>query len=84
MFEAIHGTALRMVKEGRAQYANPMSMIKAGSMILEHLGYLKEKKIVATGRPIILIFLIFNFFKKICFSRNRFAQGVSIPEIFHN
>ncbi len=66
MFEAIHGTALRMVKEGRAKYANPMSMIKAGAMMLEHLGYENlarklnmaidicnsfERKIVVTGRP---------------------------------
>ncbi len=65
MFEAIHGTALRMVKEGRAKYANPMSMIKAGAMMLEHLGYKEEakrlnmaidictvyeKKVVVTGR----------------------------------
>ncbi len=66
MFEAIHGTALRMVREGRAQYANPMSMIKAGSMMLEYLGYREEakrldmaidicnsfeRKIAVTGRP---------------------------------
>jgi len=66
MFEAIHGTALRMVKEGRAKYANPMSMIKAGAMMLEHLGFIEkakrldmaidicnnfERKIVVTGRP---------------------------------
>ncbi len=66
MFEAIHGTALRMVKEGRAKYANPMSMIKAGAMMLEHIGFAEkakrlnmaidicesyEKKIVVTGRP---------------------------------
>ena len=28
MFEAVHGSAPRMVKEGRAQYADPSSMIK--------------------------------------------------------
>ena len=39
MFEAIHGTAPRMVQEGRAQYADPSSMIRAGSMLLEHIGY---------------------------------------------
>ncbi len=44
MFEAIHGTALRMVKEGREKYANPMSMIKAGAMMLEHLGYVEKAK----------------------------------------
>jgi len=65
MFEAIHGTALRMVKEGRGKYANPTSMLKAGEMMLEHLGFLEEakrlrmamdicttyeKKLVVTGR----------------------------------
>ncbi len=65
MFEAIHGTALRMVKEGRGKYANPTSMLKAGEMMLEHLGYMEEakrlrmaidicgtyeKKLVMTGR----------------------------------
>ena len=44
MFEAIHGTALRMVKEGREKYANPMSMIKAGAMMLEHIGFAEKAK----------------------------------------
>ena len=39
MFEAIHGSAPRMVKEGRAQYADPSSMIRAGAMMLTHLGF---------------------------------------------
>lgn len=39
MFEAIHGSAPRMVKEGRAQYADPSSMIRAAGMLLRHLGY---------------------------------------------
>lgn len=39
MFEAIHGSAPRMVKEGRAQYADPSSLIKAAVMMLEHIGY---------------------------------------------
>ena len=30
MFEAIHGSAPRMVQEGRAEYADPSSMIRAG------------------------------------------------------
>lgn len=65
MFEAIHGSAPRMVTEGRAQYADPSSMIKASAMMLEHIGYNKEaaklqmaleicgqfeKKITLTGR----------------------------------
>lgn len=44
MFEAIHGSAPRMVKEGRAQYADPCSMIKAASMLLQHIGYIADAK----------------------------------------
>ena len=65
MFEAIHGSAPRMVQEGRAQYADPSSMIRAGAMLLEHIGYgdqgqrltraldicgQEERKVVTTGR----------------------------------
>jgi len=39
MFEAIHGSAPRMVKEGRAQYADPSSIIRAAAMLLNHIGY---------------------------------------------
>lgn len=38
MFEAIHGSAPRMVKEGRAKYANPSSVMRASVMLLEHIG----------------------------------------------
>jgi len=65
MFEAIHGSAPRMVKEGRAQYADPCSMIRAAAMLLGHIGYTDkqqrleaaldicgnfERKLVMTGR----------------------------------
>ena len=65
MFEAIHGSAPRMVKEGRAQYADPSSMMRAGAMLLTHIGFENqgnqlhqaldicgqyEKKIAITGR----------------------------------
>jgi len=65
MFEAIHGSAPRMVTEGRAQYADPCSMIKAVAMMMEHIGEAEksrklnmaldvcvqfEKKLVMTGR----------------------------------
>ncbi|TFG00160.1 MAG: isocitrate/isopropylmalate dehydrogenase family protein [Promethearchaeota archaeon] len=42
MFEAIHGSAPRMVREGRAKYADPSSLIRATAMMLDHIGY--EKK----------------------------------------
>ncbi len=66
MFEAIHGSAPRMVKEGREQYADPCSMLRASVMLLSHIGKQKEadlleaaldqcmfqeKKLVITGRP---------------------------------
>lgn len=38
MFEAIHGSAPRMVQEGRAQYADPCSMLRASVMLLSHIG----------------------------------------------
>lgn len=65
MFEAIHGSAPRMVKEGRAKFADPCSMIRAASMLINHIGYPEraknlemaldicgqyEKKLVITGR----------------------------------
>ena len=42
MFEAIHGSAPRMVREGRAQYADPSSMMRAGAMLLTHIGFEAE------------------------------------------
>lgn len=65
MFEAIHGSAPRMVEEGRGKYADPCSIIRAAGMLLDHIGYgkeagqlkkaldicgLYEKKLVLTGR----------------------------------
>ncbi len=66
MFEAIHGSAPRMIKEGRGQYADPCSMLRATVMLLSHIGkqkeadlleraldicMLEEKKLIITGRP---------------------------------
>ncbi len=65
MFEAIHGSAPRMVREGRGQYADPCSMLRASVMLLSHIGRQKqadlleraldicmfqEKKMQITGR----------------------------------
>ena len=44
MFEAIHGSAPRMVEEGRGQYADPCSMLRASAMLLSHIGYVKESR----------------------------------------
>ena len=66
MFEAIHGSAPRMVTEGRDAYADPSSVIRACSMLLSHIGFqekadrlqralekctIVEKRLVITGRP---------------------------------
>lgn len=65
MFEAIHGSAPRMIKDGRGKYADPSSMLRASAMLLEHIGFLElgsklgkaldicgqyERKVVLTGR----------------------------------
>ena len=65
MFEAIHGSAPRMMEEGRGMYANPTSMFKASEMLLRHIGFTEyadkldkalhictevEPKYVITGR----------------------------------
>lgn len=42
MFEAVHGSAPRMVEEGRAAYADPCSVMRAGVMLLSHIGFQKE------------------------------------------
>jgi len=39
MFEGVHGSAPRMVTEGRAHYADPSSMLKAAAMLLRHIGW---------------------------------------------
>ena len=38
MFEAIHGSAPRMVEQGIAEYANPASILRALVMLLDHAG----------------------------------------------
>ena len=52
MFEAIHGTAPRMIEEGRGKYADPSSLMRAAAMMLEHIGLLeKAERLKITGRP---------------------------------
>ena len=65
MFEAIHGSAPRMISEGRGEFADPCSMLRACVMLLSHIGLqdradkleraldicsFEEKKLVVTGR----------------------------------
>lgn len=42
MFEAIHGSAPRMVEENREQYADPCSILRAGVLLLSHIGYQEQ------------------------------------------
>ncbi len=42
MFEAIHGSAPRMMSEGRGDYADPCSMLRASVMLLSHIGRQNE------------------------------------------
>ncbi len=37
MFEAIHGSAPRLIEEGLGAYANPASILKAEAMLLRHI-----------------------------------------------
>ena len=37
MFEAIHGSAPRMIETGRGAYANPASILRAAAMLLRHI-----------------------------------------------
>lgn len=49
MFEAIHGSAPRMVEENREMFADPSSMIKAAAMLLNHIGYIKRAEAIETA-----------------------------------
>lgn len=64
MFEAIHGSAPRMIEDGLGDYANPSSIFKAAEMMIRHIGFVekadnlagvleecseKEQKVVVTG-----------------------------------
>ena len=42
MFEAVHGSAPRMIEEGIGHLANPASIIKADEMLLRHVGFAAE------------------------------------------
>lgn len=42
MFEAIHGSAPRMIEEGIGEYANPASLNRAAVMMLRHMGFAEK------------------------------------------
>ena len=49
MFEAIHGSAPRMVEEGLSDYANPASILKAEAMLLRHICRTQEAEKLETA-----------------------------------
>ncbi len=64
MFEAIHGSAPRMIEDGIGEYANPSSIFKATEMMIRHIGFTDkadrlakaleicnetEKRVIVTG-----------------------------------
>lgn len=46
MFEAIHGSAPRMIEEGIGEYANPLSIFKAAEMMLRHIALSEKAEIL--------------------------------------
>ncbi|HAT81991.1 MAG TPA: isocitrate dehydrogenase, partial [Eubacterium sp.] len=52
MFEAIHGSAVRMIEDGRGAYANPASLIKAAAMMLNHIGFPEKAKAIENALDI--------------------------------
>ena len=52
MFEAIHGSAIRMIEDGRGAYANPASLIKAAAMMLNHIGFPEKAKAIENALDI--------------------------------
>jgi isocitrate dehydrogenase (NAD+) len=63
MFEAIHGSAPRLIEEGLGDYANPSSILRAVELLLRHVARsaaadrlqkamdtaAEEKKVLCTG-----------------------------------
>ncbi len=49
MFEAIHGSAPRLIEEGKGDYANPSSIFKATEMLLRHIGFSEKAEKLAQG-----------------------------------
>ena len=38
MFEAVHGSAPRLIEAGLGEYASPESILRAGALMLSHIG----------------------------------------------
>lgn len=46
MFEAIHGTAPYLMSQGRGEYADPCSLIRAMGQMLQHIGFGEKKALL--------------------------------------
>jgi isocitrate dehydrogenase (NAD+) len=56
MFEAIHGSAPRMITEGRGAYADPLSLMRAAVMMLEHVGMLSQSRRLSRALDVCAIY----------------------------
>ncbi len=56
MFEAIHGSAPRMITEGRGAFADPLSLMRAAVMMLEHVGMLNQSRRLAKALDICAVY----------------------------
>jgi isocitrate dehydrogenase (NAD+) len=56
MFEAIHGSAPRMITDGRGAYADPLSLMRAAVMMLEHVGMIEQSRRLAMALDICSIY----------------------------
>ena len=49
MFEAIHGSAPRMIEDGIGEYANPASINRAAVMMLRHIGFTDKAAVLESA-----------------------------------
>lgn len=49
MFEAIHGSAPRMIEDGIGEYANPASINRAAVMMLRHIGFIDKAAVLESA-----------------------------------
>ncbi len=52
MFEAIHGSAPRMIEQGIGDYANPSSLFMAAELMLRHIGFAQKADLLAKAMDI--------------------------------
>jgi isocitrate dehydrogenase (NAD+) len=55
LFEAIHGTAPNLIAQGRGEYADPCSLIRAMGQMLQHIGYGEKKKLLDQALDICVV-----------------------------